>query len=88
MGDMLKLIGYPSVVRKNDIKEITKLVLSKKVLLSVRKNSLALNGLAIFDVEQVRNANDQAVELYWFKQMNLPVSPQKTEKVYAKYFKK
>ncbi len=88
IGDILKVIGYPNVVRKNDVKEITKLVLSSKVLLSARKNSLVLSSYGPFDVDQVRNANEQAVELYWFKQTNLPVKPQKTEKVYAKYFKK
>lgn len=88
IGDILEVIGYPSVVRKNDIKNIAKLVLSDNLILNVRKNSLVLRAGGLFDVEQVGRVNEQAKELYLFKQMDLPVKPQKIEKAYAKYFKK
>lgn len=88
IGDILNVIGYPNFVRKNDIKEIAKLVLSSNAVLSVRENLIVLNGSEIFNIEQVRSANEQAKELYCFKHRNLPVNPQKIEKVYAKYFKK
>ena len=86
--DILEVIGYPSVARKKDIKNIAKLVLSDNVVLNVRKNSLVLHDEGVFDVEQVERVNEQAKELYWFKQIDLPVKPQKIEKAYAKYFKK
>lgn len=88
IGDILEVIGYPQVVRKKDIKKIAKLVLSDNLILNVRKNSLVLRAGGIFDVEQVERVNEQAKELYYFKQFDLPVRAQKIEKAYAKYFKK
>ena len=88
IGDILRLIGYPKVVTKKQTKEIAKLVLSKKTFLNTRKNSLILNGNDLYDVEQLIRFNEQSKELYRFKVTNLPVDTQKTEKVYAKYFKK
>lgn len=87
VGELLIHAGFPSVVRGKDIKKITKLLLSKDRKLNIQKHSLRLNGSHIFNIYQVNQANEQAVDLYKFKVSKLPTKPQEIEKSYKKSFK-
>lgn len=87
VGSVLFLAGFPIIVKEKELKKITKLLLSRDKVLNIREHSLKLDGDNIFDLNQVKQANEQAKTLYLFKSSKLPTKPQEIEKVYKKHFK-
>lgn len=79
--------GFPNVVGGKDIKSISKLLLSNDKKVNIHKHFIRLNGSYVFNVYQVEQANEEAIELYEFKKVKLPTRLQKIEKVYKKHFK-
>lgn len=87
VDQILRLAGFPDVVRGGEIKTVAKLLLSKEQELKIKKHSMNLNGGPIFDCKTVVEVNREAVELYNFKTCDLPTKPQPKEKAYKKYFR-
>jgi len=86
VGTILTIAGFPSVVRGDDISEITKMLLSKEKVLKIREHVIGLSEGDIFDLEQIKDINSQFNSLYLFKTEELPTKVQKIEKVYKKHF--
>lgn len=87
VGSLLRVVGFPSVVKKGDEAKIRKMLLSSDKKLNIRNHSLKLSYDNIFNISQYNEANEQASKLFEFKLNKLTTKPQEIEKVYKKHFK-
>lgn len=88
VGDFLAMLGYPMVVSKRQLRNITKSLLSFEKEMKVLKHKVKLTSKDLYDENQIKRANNQAIDVNFFKSRNLPIEEQEMEKVYAKHFKK
>lgn len=87
VGNLLSVVGFPSVVKGSDLRQVKKFLLSDEKNITFRKHTLELNQKGFLDLDKVQEANEEASSYYYFKSEKLPTRPQDKEKQYKKYFK-
>lgn len=85
-GAVLNYAGYESV-RGNELSYLKEAIMNESEALLILEQVAPLSEEGILKEEEIKNINSQSIGLLEFKRNELPVKPQKIEKVYTKYFK-
>lgn len=85
MNSVLSYSGFKDVIKKSDLSKVKKVLLSSDANLHIEPHDVPLGSPITFD--EVKLLNEQMELLDKFRSSKLPTTPEKIERVYAKYFK-